>query len=167
MKNFNDGRNSNNRPNRNFKNNNDRPRRNTGNNNENNDRANRIQELISKQEKNLDVIEAAVSFLDGFAAREKSDKLGIADLLKHLKTNGFDQEHTKAISQINYMLVELANAQRNSYISSDRIDIRVKYIKERFITSYRRELYGRIDKLFADHPLFKVDYSNDVVEEAN
>jgi len=162
MKNFNDGRNSNNKH---FKNNNDRPRRNTGN--ENNDRANRIQELISKQEKNLDVIEAAVSFLDGFAAREKSDKLGIADLLKHLKSNGFDQEHTKAISQINYMLVELANAQRNSYISSDRIDIRVKYIKERFITSYRRELYGRIDKLFADHPLFKVDYSNDVVEEAN
>ena len=159
MRSFNESKNDG-RPVRNFKN--DKPRRNTGNNNNaNNDKANRIQDLISKQEKNLDAIDTAVSFLDKFVTKEKTEKATIVDLLNEIKNAGHNQETVRAISQFNYMFVDLANAQCNSHISADRVNIRVKYIKERFITSYRRELYGRIDKLFEDHPLFKVDYSEE------
>jgi hypothetical protein len=86
------------------------------------------------------------------------------EIIDNLNNNGFNQADTKAISQINYILIDLANAQRNKYITPDRVDIRVNYIKERLITSYRRELHDRINEIFNNHSLFK---SKDNGEEVN
>jgi hypothetical protein len=156
MRNFNDGKNNNSRSTRHFtKNNKSREE----NKNE------RIQELISIQEKNLNGIEIVVDYLDNIIdSADKNTKPSMKEIIDNLNNNGFNQADTKAISQINYILIDLANAQRNKYITPDRVDIRVNYIKERLITSYRRELYDRINEIFNNHSLFK---SKDNGEEVN
>jgi hypothetical protein len=139
---------------------NDKPQRNSYNNNRNNtpktydSQEDRIKDLINKQTKNLDVLDKVIEFLDEFVDSDK-DKVSMAELLNYLNDNNCNAENTKAIAQFNYMLLELANAQHNDYIKADRVNIRVQYIKERFITTYRRELYDRIDNMFVDHSLFR------------
>lgn len=138
---------------------NDRPSRNNNNNRNNTSKTydspeDRIKDLINKQTKNLDVLDKVIEFLDEFVDSDK-DKVSMTDLLNYLNDNNCNAENTKAIAQFNYMLLELANAQHNDYIKADRVNIRVQYIKERFITTYRRELYDRIDSMFVDHSLFR------------
>ena len=122
------------------------------------DKAARIADLIEKQTKNLNMIEASVKFLDEFIKNGQENKISMKEVIDNLSNNGFTQDETKIISQFNYLLIDLANAQKSSFISSEpnRIGIRVEYIHERFRTSYRKELYSIIDEMMSKYDLFGV-----------
>ena len=124
------------------------------NNNRNNSQNVKKQEILEKQNKNLDMIEAAAEYLNNMIANtELSDantlaKITMKEILNYLiNDKGFAQEDTKTVSQFNYILMDLANAQRSGYISRNRIKIRILYIQERLKTSFKKELHTRIDKI--------------------
>lgn len=103
-------------------------------------------EQIARQTKNLDVIEAMCAYLNDWLQSEKtSNRIGMKDILAHLNgEKGFTADETKVVSQYSYLLLELANAVNNKYISGDRTNIRIMYIEERFKTSFKKELHERV-----------------------
>lgn len=124
------------------------------NNNRNNSQNVKKQEILEKQNKNLDMIEAAAEYLNNMIANtELSDantltKITMKEILNYLiNDKGFAQEDTKTVSQFNYILMDLANAQRSGYITGNRINIRILYVQERLKTSFKKELHARIDKI--------------------
>lgn len=142
--------------NNNRKFNNNRNRNNNFNNNRNNKNTQNIkkQEIIEKQNKSLDMIEAVAEFLNSAVANtELADsntiqKLTMKEILTYLVNDkGFAQDDTKTVSQYNYLMMDLANAQRSGYISGNRINIRILYIQERLKTSFKKELHSRVDKI--------------------
>lgn len=145
-----------NNSNNNRKFNNNRNRNNNFNNNRNNKNIQNIkkQEIIEKQNKSLDMIEAVAEFLNSAVANtELADsntiqKLTMKEILTYLVNDkGFAQDDTKTVSQYNYLMMDLANAQRSGYISGNRINIRILYIQERLKTSFKKELHSRVDKI--------------------
>ena len=123
-------------------------------NNRNNSQNIKKQEIIEKQNKSLDMIESAAEFLDNaIASTSLADsntfqKLTMKEILTYLiNDKGFAQDDTKTVSQYNYILMDLANAQRSGYISGNRINIRILYIQERLKTSFKKELHSRVDKI--------------------
>ena len=148
-RNFNNNRNNNNR---NF---------NNRNNNRNNNQQNaKKQEIIAKQKKNLDMIEAIAEYLNNIVATSEvatdnaapAQKITMKEILDYLVNNkGFAQDDTKAVSQFNYIMMDLANAQKSGFISGNRINIRILYIQERLKTSFKKELHPTIDKIMEDY----------------
>lgn len=100
---------------------------------------------LEQQGKNLDVIEDIAKYLDNWLQGEKSaNRITMKDILTMLNDEkGYSVDDTKAVSQYSYMLMELANARNNKYVSGDRINIRIMYIEERMKTSFKRELHDR------------------------
>ena len=92
---------------------------------------------LEQQGKNLDVIEDIAKYLDTWLKGEKSaNRITMKDILTMLNDEkGYSVDETKAVSQYSYMLMELANARNNKYVSADRINIRIMYIEERMKTS--------------------------------
>ena len=120
------------------------------------------------------MIEAVAGYLDsiiantGMADTNTIQKITMKDILNYLTTEkGFAQDDTKTVSQINYTLMDLANAQRSGYITGNRINIRILYIQERMKTSFRKELYTRIDKIMESYYnlfLWNEEGSNESIE---
>lgn len=100
---------------------------------------------LEQQGKNLDVIEDIAKYLDTWLQGEKTaNRITMKDILTMLNDEkGYSVDETKAVSQYSYMLMELANARNNKYVSGDRINIRIMYIEERMKTSFKRELHDR------------------------
>ena len=100
---------------------------------------------LALQGKNLDVIESIAEFLDQWLQSEKkSNRITMKEILNELNNvKGFSADDTKAVSQYSYLLMELANARNNKYVSGDRINIRIMYIEERMKTSFKKELHDR------------------------
>lgn len=100
---------------------------------------------LEQQGKNLDVIEDIAKYLDNWLRGEKpTNRITMKDILTMLNDEkGYSVDDTKAVSQYSYMLMELANARNNKYVSGDRINIRIMYIEERMKTSFKRELHDR------------------------
>lgn len=100
---------------------------------------------LEQQGKNLDVIEDIAAFLDNWLLSEKkSNRITMKEILNELNNvKGYSADDTKAVSQYSYLLMELANARNNKYVSGDRINIRIMYIEERLKTSFKRELHDR------------------------
>lgn len=148
-RNFNNNRNNNNR---NF---------NNRNNNRNNNQQNaKKQEIIAKQKKNLDMIEAVAEYLNNIVATPEIatdntttvQKITMKEILDYLvNIKGFAQDDTKAVSQFNYIMMDLANAQKSGFINGNRINIRILYIQERLKTSFKKELHPTIDKIMEDY----------------
>ena len=148
-RNFNNNRNNNNR---NF---------NNRNNNRNNNQQNaKKQEIIAKQKKNLDMIEAVAEYLNNIVATPEvatdntttAQKISMKEILDYLvNIKGFAQDDTKAVSQFNYIMMDLANAQKSGFINGNRINIRILYIQERLKTSFKKELHPTIDKIMEDY----------------
>ena len=146
-RNFNNNRNN---GNRNFNNRN--------NNRNNNQQYNKKQEIIAKQNANLDMIEAVAEYLDNAIANtdisntSNIQKITMKEILNYLVNDkGFAQDDTKTVSQFNYIMMDLANAQRSGYVSGDRINIRILYIQERLKTSFKKELHNRIDNIMESY----------------
>lgn len=100
-------------------------------------------EQIARQTKNLDVIEEICSYLDEML-KNGTTHTTMKEVLNHLNNEkGFTADETKSVSQYSYLLMELANARGNKYISGDRTNIRIMYIEERFKTSFKKELHER------------------------
>lgn len=116
-------------------------------------------EQIARQTKNLDAIDATCDFLDTWLRSEGSNRITMKDILNYLNNDkGFTTDDTKAISQYTYLLMELANARANRYISGDRTNIRIIYIEERFKTSFKKELHERATDIVKKYTtLFKWD----------
>ena len=114
-------------------------------------------ELIKKQTANLDMIDKVSGFLDGLVKDTKDDtRITMKQIIDFLNENGYDKDSTKTISQYNYLLMDLANAQICNYISGNRLNIRILYIQERLKSSYKKELTDAIETLFGKHSyLFK------------
>ena len=151
---------------RNF--NNNRKNGNFNRNNKNNPQNAKKQEIFKQQNRNLDMIESVAEYLDNLVATNVSEgegnqRITMKEILNYLTTDkGFAQDETKAVSQINYTMMDLANAQRSGYINGNRINIRILYIQERMKTSFRRELYNRIDKIMESYyHLFHWNEDND------
>jgi len=111
-------------------------------------------QLLEKQTKSLDVINDACAFLEKAIANTAIHRVSMKDVLGYL--NGekkYTADETKAISKINDVLIELANARMNRYIADDRNNIRVLYVHERMKTSFKKELHERIDQLLKDYPV--------------
>lgn len=164
-----------NNSNNNRKNFNNRKNGNFNKNNRNNSQNNvKRQEVLDRQNKSLDMIEAVAGYLDsiiantGMADTNTIQKITMKDILNYLTTEkGFAQDDTKTVSQINYTLMDLANAQRSGYITGNRINIRILYIQERMKTSFRKELYTRIDKIMESYYnlfLWNEEGSNESIE---
>lgn len=100
---------------------------------------------LAQQGKNLDVIESIAAFLDQWLQSEKkSNRITMKEILNELNNvKGYSADDTKAVSQYSYLLMELANARNNKYVSGDRINIRIMYIEERMKTSFKKELHDR------------------------
>ena len=100
---------------------------------------------LALQGKNLDVIESIAEFLDQWLQSEKkSNRITMKEILNELNNvKGFSADDTKAVSQYSYLLMELANARNNKYVSGDRINLRIMYIEERMKTSFKKELHDR------------------------
>ena len=100
---------------------------------------------LALQGKNLDVIESIAEFLDQWLQSEKkSNRITMKEILNELNNvKGYSADDTKAVSQYSYLLMELANARNNKYVSGDRINIRIMYIEERMKTSFKKELHDR------------------------
>ena len=82
---------------------------------------------LALQGKNLDVIESIAEFLDQWLQSEKkSNRITMKEILNELNNvKGYSADDTKAVSQYSYLLMELANARNNKYVSGDRINIRM------------------------------------------
>lgn len=107
---------------------------------------------LAQQGKNLDVIDSIAAYLDNWLNTEdkKSNRVTMKEILTELNdVKGFSADDTKAVSQYSYLLMELANACNNKYVSGDRINIRIMYIEERMKTSFKKELH--------DHAIAIVD----------
>ena len=100
---------------------------------------------LALQSKNLDVIESIAEFLDQWLQSEKkSNWITMKEILNELNNvKGYSADDTKAVSQYSYLLMELANARNNKYVSGDRINIRIMYIEERMKSSFKKELHDR------------------------
>lgn len=152
--------NGNNRRNFNNNRNNNRNFNNRNNNRNNNQQNAKKQEIIAKQKKNLDMIEAIAEYLNNIVATSEvavdntapAQKITMKEILDYLVNNkGFAQDDTKAVSQFNYIMMDLANAQKSGFINGNRINIRILYIQERLKTSFKKELHPTIDKIMEDY----------------
>ena len=122
---------------------------------------------LALQGKNLDVIESIAEFLDQWLQSEKkSNRITMKEILNELNNvRGFSADDTKAVSQYSYLLMELANARNNKYVSGDRINIRIMYIEERMKTSFKKELHDRaIDIVDKYNTLFFWDEQSNAEE---
>lgn len=122
---------------------------------------------LALQGKNLDVIESIAEFLDQWLQSEKkSNRITMKEILNELNNvKGFSADDTKAVSQYSYLLMELANARNNKYVSGDRINIRIMYIEERMKTSFKKELHDRaIDIVDKYNTLFFWDEQSNAEE---
>lgn len=114
-------------------------------------------EIIAKQRTNLGMIDKVSAYLDKCVVEATTDtKIAMKQIIEYLDTCGFTKEDTKVISQYNYLLMDLANAQICNYINGNKINIRILYIQERLKSSYKKELNNDIDKLLGKYKnLFK------------
>lgn len=122
---------------------------------------------LTLQSKNLDVIESIAEFLDQWLQSEKkSNRITMKEILNELNNvKGYSADDTKAVSQYSYLLMELANARNNKYVSGDRINIRIMYIEERMKTSFKKELHDRaIDIVDKYNTLFFWDEQSNAEE---
>lgn len=109
-------------------------------------------EIIAKQRTNLDMISKVSSYLDNLIVNATADtKIAMKQIIEYLDTCGFTKDDTKVISQYNYLLMDLANAQICNYIKGNKINIRILYIQERLKSSYKKELSDDIDKLLGKY----------------
>lgn len=109
-------------------------------------------EIIAKQKTNLDMINKVSSYLDNLIVNATVDtKIAMKQIIEYLDTCGFTKDDTKVISQYNYLLMDLANAQICNYIKGNKINIRILYIQERLKSSYKKELSDDIDRLLGKY----------------
>ncbi len=109
-------------------------------------------EIIAKQKINLGMIDKVSAYLDKVVATATADtKIAMKQIIEYLDTCGFTKDDTKVISQYNYLLMDLANAQICDYIKGNKINIRILYIQERLKSSYKKELNTAIDTLLGTY----------------
>lgn len=99
---------------------------------------------IALQSVSLNIIDDSAKFMNDFLKNGTGYKITMREILSYLNdTCGYDIDQTKVISQFNYLMMDLANARKNTHISGDRLNIRVLYIEERMKTSFKKELHDR------------------------
>lgn len=109
---------------------------------------------LNQQVEQLQIIADTTAYLEYLLKNNVEDKkfIQMKDILDYLNnTRNYTAEQTKRISQYNYMLMDLYNAQRNDKINGNRINIRILYIQERFVTSFKKELHLSIKKIIATY----------------
>jgi len=117
---------------------------------------------MEKQSKNLEMTSLVAEYLDGILKSNSETKIAMSTVLDFLLEKGFSKEDTKDIAQTNYIMVELANAQKNTRISGTRVNIRVLYLEERLKTSYMVELHEQIGEIIKKYDsLFFWDQDSD------
>lgn len=106
------------------------------------------QEKIQQQVKNLQIIADTAAYLDTLLKNGLDTNIKMKEILDYLNTKrGYNSEETKVISQFNYIMMDLCNAQRNPRINGNRINIRVLYLQERLTSSYKKELHESINEI--------------------
>lgn len=117
---------------------------------------------LEQQKKNLDVIDSISGFLNNWLKDEINDRdnsqnkrpgrISMKEILNDMNNvKGYTADDTKAVSQYSYMLMELANARNNKYVSGDRINIRIMYIEERLKTSFKKELHSYASEIISKY----------------
>lgn len=125
---------------------------NKNNNNNSSEYMAKKAEIISRQKINLDMIDKVAAYLDGVVKNATPEtKIAMKQIIEHLDTCGFTKDDTKVVSQYNYLLMDLANAQICNYINGNKVNIRILYIQERLKSSYKKELNNDIDRLLGKY----------------
>ena len=130
------------------------------------------EEIIKKQKANLEMINDVADYLNtwvGHTSETFTDKMSMKEIISYLSdVKNYPTESTKVISQYNYLLMDLANAQHSKYIDGNRIAIRVIYIDERLKTTFRKELHSDIDDMFEKYSnLFFYKYDEECDAESS
>ena len=129
-------------------------------------RAAKRQEILGRQNHNLDVLEMVEQYLSERISYEwekmsedrepnkpikRPDRIKMQDVIAALEP-GYKSEDTIPVSQFTQILIELANAQLDTRIDISRIRIRIEYYRERLKTVFTdNTLQERIDNLTSAH----------------
>lgn len=105
------------------------------------------QAKLEQQAKNLQIIADTAAYLDNLLRSGLENNVKMKDILDYLNERGYSAEETKVVSQFNYIMMDLCNAQRNPKINGNRTNIRVLYLQERLTSSYKRELHESINEV--------------------
>lgn len=100
--------------------------------------------ILDAQQQTLDVIDEAVSFLNNILLTDASRKVTMRDIVSHLIKNGYIINEAKAVAQYNYLILDLAKARKNKYITAEQINLRIAYIQDRLKSTFRAELHDQI-----------------------
>lgn len=129
-------------------------------------RAAKRQEILGRQNHNLDVLEMVEQYLSERISYEwekmsedrepnkpikRPDRIKMQDVIAALDPE-YKSEDTIPVSQFTQILIELANAQLDTRIDISRIQIRIEYYRERLKTVFTdNTLQERIDNLTSAH----------------
>lgn len=137
--------------NRDFRNNNRRPYLSPE------ERAKREEEkrlMLEQQAKNLQIIADTAAYLDDLLRRGVDKNIKMKEILDYLsEERGYTPEETKVVSQFNYIMMDLANAQKNPKINGNRTNIRVLYLQERLTSSYKKELHESVNEIIKSYDM--------------
>lgn len=113
------------------------------------------QAILDAQKQSLKIIAETASFLDNSLKNEAEYKVSMRDIINNLIKNGYAVNDAKALTQHNYLLLDLAKARRNRYISIESINLRIAYIQDRLKSMFRIELHNQIlDLIKTNNTLF-------------
>jgi len=94
-------------------------------------------ETAAKQTESMKIIETAANYFDSMIKENTVDgKFKMQDFISYMNECGYSAESLKFISQLNYIMLDLANAQINNRISDYGKEIRVRYLVERLLTVF-------------------------------
>lgn len=189
MKNQKNGSRTNGNKNRNY--NNNQKRNNNGRKDNRNpfaqalaeQKAARRAEILKRQSSNLDVIEAVEKYLSNKVtdAWEKinadtnpdskpfrPERINMQNVNDYLTEIGFTTDDRIPVIQFTQILIELANAQMNTRISTDRINIRIDYYAERLQTVFTdRSLNERLENLLSGDEYSVMMTGGDVCDDTD
>lgn len=120
---------------------------------------------------NLDIIEVIAKYLDEniVEANHAGEylKTTTIDILNMLAAKGYNADRTKPIVQHNYILIDLANAQINKFITGYRVNVRVEYAIERLLTSFHTH-QEIVDRIVGECPnLFALSMNEEEAKQFN
>ena len=71
------------------------------------------QAKLEQQAKNLQIIADTAAYLDNLLRQGLENNVKMKDILDYLTERGYSADDTKVVSQFNYILMDLCNAQKN------------------------------------------------------
>ena len=113
----------------------------------------KTKEIIAKQTMKLEIINHIADYLeDKVKNNDPNEKVYIQSAIQYVEEKGYAIEEIKKVSTIIHCMMDLSWADRKFDKDSDKIKIRIAYIKEILSTMCRPELHDKIQEMIIYHP---------------